>query len=72
MKRKIIIENLFSIGVLVFILSLLAENLFTVDTDITGFCKGLGGGIALGGLVILVVKKRKKTINSRTEKKSSI
>jgi len=58
MKKNILKEHLFYIGLLVFALSLLVEHLFSIDTDITSFCKGLGSGLLLAGIVKLLMKKQ--------------
>ena len=53
-------ENLsFYIGIIIFSLTLLAERLFLIDTDISGFIKGCGCGIILAGVINLISKKIK-------------
>ena len=58
MKSNILKENLFYIGVLVFAVTLLVEHLFSVDTEITGFCKGIGVGLLLAGVIKLLTRKK--------------
>ena len=51
-------EKLLYIGIIVFLLTLLVEHVFSVDTDFIDFCKGIGVGIVLGGVFNLMTKKR--------------
>ena len=50
---------IFYIGVIVFLLTLLVEHLFSLETDIIGFLKGISCGIILGGIINLIEKKVK-------------
>ena len=53
-------DNLFFyIGIIVFLLTLLAEHLSLIDTDIVGALKGLGCGLILAGVINLITKKIK-------------
>jgi predicted phage tail protein len=60
MRGLFLREYLFYIGIIVFSLTLFVEHLFSVDTDFTGFCKGLGVGLVLGGVIKLMTKKDPK------------
>ncbi|MCL2596400.1 MAG: hypothetical protein FWD66_01810 [Paludibacter sp.] len=57
MKKKIK-ENLFYIGVIIFSLTLFAENLFEIKTNFTAFCSGFGIGLELVGVFFLIKKKK--------------
>ena len=50
---------IFYIGVVVFALTLFAECLFSIETELNGFIKGIGCGIILGGVINLITKKIK-------------
>jgi len=36
----------------------LVEHLFSVDTEITGFCKGIGVGLLLAGVIKLLTRRK--------------
>lgn len=62
MKQKIK-ENLFFIfyiGVIVFSLTLLVENLFAIKTNFTDFCKGFGVGLELAGIFFIIKRNKLK------------
>jgi len=52
-------DNLFYIGVIIFSLTSFIEHLFSIETDLTCFFKGLGTGLELVGVVVLIMNKRK-------------
>ena len=68
--KNMLKKNLFYIGAIVFSLTLFVEHLFAIKMEFTEFCKGLGVGLELAGVYFLIKKKR--TINSRTEKSQQI
>jgi uncharacterized membrane protein len=50
-------ERLFYIGVIVFSLTLLIEQLFPINANVIAFFKGLGAGLEFLGAVFLIIKK---------------
>lgn len=53
-------NSMFYIGILIMSLTLFAEHLFHIQTDITCFFKGLACGFEIVGAIVIIMNKRKK------------
>jgi len=62
---KIIRDNMFYIGVLIFSFTLFAEHLFLGETHFTCFMKGFACGIELVGIIILIRNRSLRNTNSK-------
>ena len=54
-------DNMFYIGIILFSLVLFAEHLFSIETPVTCFFKGLACGLELVGVFFLIRKQRKSS-----------
>ena len=57
---KIIRDNMFYIGMLLFSVTMLLEHLFLKETGLTAFFKGFACGIQIVGIIFLIKNKKNK------------
>jgi hypothetical protein len=53
-------DHLFYTGVIIFSQTLIAERLFSIETNHTCLLKGFGCGLEMIGIAVLMKKKRKE------------
>jgi|GEM_PF-5721735 len=65
---KTVKNTLICVGLIVLLLAILAEPLFSIETGLTGFFIGVAVGLLIGGIVTLISKKKEKQSENQTNK----